>query len=71
MSLGFEMLSCRALRKTYRTGRGPVDAVRGIDLDVSAGRYLAVIGRSGSGKSTLMAMFGGLSQPKRWIPSCR
>ena len=57
------MLSCRALRKTYQTGRGPVDAVRGIDLDVSAGRYLAVIGRSGSGKSTLMAMIGGLSQP--------
>ncbi len=63
MSLGFEMLSCRALRKTYQTGRGPVDAVRGIDLDVSAGRYLAVIGRSGSGKSTLMAMIGGLSHP--------
>ena len=57
------MLSCRALRKTYQTGRGPVDAVRGIDLDVSAGRYLAVIGRSGSGKSTLMAMIGGLSHP--------
>ena len=48
------MLSCRALRKTYQTDRGPVDAVRGVDLDVSAGRYLAVIGRSGSGKSTLM-----------------
>ncbi|HEY8006820.1 MAG TPA: ABC transporter ATP-binding protein [Methylocella sp.] len=63
MSLGFEMLSCRALRKTYQTGRGPVDAVRGIDLDMSAGRYLAVIGRSGSGKSTLMAMIGGLSHP--------
>jgi ABC-type lipoprotein export system ATPase subunit len=63
MSLGFEMLSCRALRKTYQTGRGPVHALRGIDLDVSAGRYLAVIGRSGSGKSTLMAMFGGLSHP--------
>ncbi len=57
------MLSCRALRKTYQTDRGPVDAVRGVDLDVSTGRYLAVIGRSGSGKSTLMAMIGGLSHP--------
>jgi ABC-type lipoprotein export system ATPase subunit len=57
------MLSCRALRKTYQTDRGPVDAVRGVDLDLSAGRYLAVIGRSGSGKSTLMAMIGGLSHP--------
>ena len=57
------MLSCRGLRKTYQTDRGPVDAVRGVDLDVSTGRYLAVIGRSGSGKSTLMAMIGGLSHP--------
>jgi ABC-type lipoprotein export system ATPase subunit len=57
------MLSCRALRKTYKTDRGPVDAVRGVDLDVSTGYYLAVIGRSGSGKSTLMAMIGGLSHP--------
>jgi ABC-type lipoprotein export system ATPase subunit len=57
------MLSCRALRKTYQTDRGSVDAVRGVDLDVSTGRYLAVIGRSGSGKSTLVAMIGGLSHP--------
>ena len=57
------MLSCRSLGKTYQTDRGPVDAVRGVDLDVPAGRYAAVIGRSGSGKSTLMAMIGGLSRP--------
>ena len=57
------MLSCRSLGKTYQTVRGPVDAVRGVDLDVPAGRYAAVIGRSGSGKSTLMAMIGGLSRP--------
>jgi ABC-type lipoprotein export system ATPase subunit len=57
------MLSCRGVQKTYRTDRGPVDAVRGVDLDVTSGRYLAVIGRSGSGKSTLMAMIGGLSRP--------
>jgi ABC-type lipoprotein export system ATPase subunit len=57
------MLSCRGLGKTYQTDRGPVAAVRGVDLDVSAGRYAAVIGRSGSGKSTLMAMIGGLSRP--------
>jgi ABC-type lipoprotein export system ATPase subunit len=57
------MLSCRSLGKTYRTDRGPVDAVRGIDLDVVAGRYAAIIGRSGSGKSSLMAMIGGVSRP--------
>lgn len=57
------MLSCRALAKSYPTDRGPVEAVRGIDLDVEAGRYAAIIGRSGSGKSSLMAMIGGLSRP--------
>ena len=57
------MLSCRGLKKSYRTGRGEVIAVAGIDLDVEPGRFAAIIGRSGSGKSSLMAMLGGLSRP--------
>ncbi|OFX00781.1 MAG: ABC transporter ATP-binding protein [Alphaproteobacteria bacterium RIFCSPHIGHO2_12_FULL_66_14] len=57
------MLVCRQVSKSYRTERGVVTAVAGIDLDVPAGRFAAVIGRSGSGKSTLMAMIGGLSRP--------
>lgn len=57
------MLACRQLSKRYRTERGVVSAVAGIDLDVAAGRFAAIIGRSGSGKSTLMAMIGGLSRP--------
>jgi ABC-type lipoprotein export system ATPase subunit len=57
------MLSCRQLRKTYVTERGEVVAVDGIDLEVAAGRFAAIIGRSGSGKSSLMAMIGGLSRP--------
>lgn len=57
------MLSCRGIAKTYRTERGDVAAVRGVDLDVATGRFAAIIGRSGSGKSTLMAMIGGLSRP--------
>ena len=57
------MLKCRQLCKSYLTERGPVVAVGGIDLDVAAGRFAAVIGRSGSGKSSLMAMIGGLSRP--------
>lgn len=56
-------LSCSGVGKTYRTDRGPVEAVRGIDLDVASGQFAAVIGRSGSGKSSLMAMIGGLSRP--------
>ena len=57
------MLSCRDLRKDYVTERGEVAAVDGIDLEIAAGRYAAIIGRSGSGKSSLMAMIGGLSRP--------
>jgi len=57
------MLTCRGLRKDYVTERGEVAAVAGIDLEIAAGRYAAIIGRSGSGKSSLMAMIGGLSRP--------
>jgi ABC-type lipoprotein export system ATPase subunit len=57
------MLSCRQLGKRYLTERGEVTAVAGIDLDIEAGRFAAIIGRSGSGKSSLMAMIGGLSRP--------
>jgi ABC-type lipoprotein export system ATPase subunit len=57
------MLACRQVSKSYRTERGIVTAVSGIDLDVAAGEFAAVIGRSGSGKSTLMAVIGGLSRP--------
>lgn len=59
------MLTCRSLRKDYVTERGEVAAVAGIDLEIAAGRYAAIIGRSGSGKSSLMAMIGGLSRPSR------
>jgi len=59
------MLSCRSLRKDYLTERGGVVAVAGIDLEVAAGRFAAIIGRSGSGKSSLMAMVGGLSRPSK------
>lgn len=57
------MLSCLGLRKDYVTERGAVAAVAGVDLQVAAGRFAAIIGRSGSGKSSLMAMIGGLSRP--------
>jgi ABC-type lipoprotein export system ATPase subunit len=57
------MLSCGNVGKSYSTERGPVTAVREIDLDVPRGQFVAIVGRSGSGKSSLMAMIGGLSRP--------
>jgi len=55
-------LELRGLRKVYgRTVR--TEALRGIDLDVTAGEYMAIIGRSGSGKSTMLNLIGALDRP--------
>jgi putative ABC transport system ATP-binding protein len=57
------IIQVRSLQKVYHTGDVPVRALRGIDLDVARGEFLAVIGPSGSGKSTLFHILGGLAAP--------
>ncbi len=57
------IIRVRGLQKTYQTGDVPVQALRGVDLEVAQGEFLAVIGPSGSGKSTLFHILGGLAPP--------
>jgi putative ABC transport system ATP-binding protein len=52
----------RALTKTYVSGEAKVLALRGLDLDVTAGEVVVLLGPSGSGKSTLLNIMGGLDQ---------
>ncbi|MCH1587784.1 MAG: ABC transporter ATP-binding protein [Flavobacteriales bacterium] len=57
------MLQARDLRKTYHVGDQVVHALDGLDLDIHANEYVALMGPSGSGKSTLMNMLGCLDSP--------
>ena len=58
------------LRKTYKTSRGDVQAVRGIDLDVPSGEFFGLLGPNGAGKSTTIGMLTTLVLPtggRAWV----
>ncbi|HET7727375.1 MAG TPA: ABC transporter ATP-binding protein [Candidatus Limnocylindrales bacterium] len=57
------VLEARDLMKRYPLASGPVEAVRGVSLQVRAGEFVALMGPSGSGKTTLLQLLGGLDRP--------
>jgi ABC-type lipoprotein export system ATPase subunit len=58
-------LVVRNLHKTYSLGRVKVPVLRGVDLQLGEGEFVAILGASGSGKSTLLHLIGGLDRPDR------
>lgn len=57
------ILETRNLKKVYGSGDTAVKALDGIDLSVTEGEFVSIVGTSGSGKSTLLHMLGGLDRP--------
>ena len=59
------VVELRGVAKEYMLGRTKVEALRGIDLEIEKGEFLAIAGPSGAGKSTMLNMFGCIDLPTR------
>jgi ABC-type lipoprotein export system ATPase subunit len=59
------LLSAKGVRKTYILGKRSLEVLRGVDVELRRGDFLAVRGASGAGKSTLLHLLGGLDMPSQ------
>src|SRR4051812_13081764 len=57
------LISLRKVGKSYSTPAGTYPALLDIDLEISSGEFVAIMGKSGSGKSTLLNLIGGIDRP--------
>ena len=63
-------LSIRDVHRTYKLGKTRINVLRGINLDVRGGEWLALLGASGSGKTTLLNLIGCLERPDQGTIEC-
>src|SRR5437879_10504442 len=64
-SMDDALLSARGLHKTYILGKRSLEVLRGVDIELGRGDFLALRGASGAGKSTLLHLLGGLDAPNQ------
>jgi len=57
-----EILSCKNIIKSYPMGSGRLDVLKGVDMSIGRGEFVAIVGSSGSGKSTLLHILGALDR---------